>query len=121
VLYCEPAAEERDRLVLTYKGRMNPEALIDVRGGTLEMVGVSLKLENNIFVPHPQHLIRVRGGDLRMSGCRLTGPLGRVPKSLQGLIGFEGSGEASAARAHECAIAHSLLAAGNTCVHSPGV
>lgn len=121
ILYVEPAAPQAEPLVLNYvKGKGDVAALIDVDGGNLELLGVSLKLANNTFAPHPRHLVHVRGGDLRVFGCRLVGPLSRTPKTFAGLIGFEGSGDSSAALARDCGIAESVLAAGNTCVHSIG-
>lgn len=120
VLYAEPG-DEKQPLVLTYEGNSNPDALIAVEDGTLELLGVSIKLANITLYPHPKHLIRVRGGDLRIFGCRLTGPLSKAPRSFAGLIGFEGSGDSSAAKSHDCGIADSMLASGNTCIHTIGV
>ncbi len=121
ILYYEPPPDDAEPLVLTYsKGRTNPEALLDVEDGSLDLLGVSLKLGNNNLLPHPRHLIRVKGGDLRVFGARLIGPLGRAPKTFEGLVGFEGSGVGAADKAHNCGIAQSVLAAGNTCVHIIG-
>jgi serine/threonine protein kinase len=117
VLCFEQAPEDADPLVLTYaKGAPNPPALIDVEDGSLELLGISVKLSNSTLQPHPQHLIRVRGGDLQVYGCRLIGPLGRAPNSFAGLIGFGGSAEGPTS-GRDCAIVDTVLAAGNTCIH----
>ena len=120
VLWFEPPADELDPLVLTFaKGKGQPKGLIEVENGSLELLGVSCKLSNNPLVPHPRHLISLRGSDLRVFGSRLIGPLGRAPKTFQGLIGFHGPGDGSAAEVKHCGIANSVLAA-NVCLHSIG-
>jgi serine/threonine protein kinase len=83
-------------------GSADQEALIQVDGGNLEIIGAHLIFPEKRARAAPRHLIRVRGGKLRLFGCHLRGLLSGGG-TYQGLIDLAGPKAA-------CAISDSVLA-----------
>jgi|GEM_PF-1085860 len=122
VLYFEPPEEGKERPVLVPKNVAGREALIDVEGGSCELVGGKIRFPNARNLPVPQYVVKVQGGHLYVVGCHLEGSLDQAPNSYHGLIHFSGSGEPAPDQAQECALADSILLSGLSCVHvaNPG-
>jgi hypothetical protein len=114
VLYFPPPPGDGEPLTLvpnpmTAGGK---PALIEVEGGSLEMIGARVLCDNAASTPLPLHVLAVQGGSLRLFGCQLQGPLTRAPAEFRGLIRFEGSGKDEPARAHACALNECVLVSG---------
>jgi hypothetical protein len=117
VLYFEPPASEKDRLVLVPANAAGLEALIDIDGGSLEIIGGKIRFPNHRSGSVPDYVLKVHGGDLRLSGCRLEGPLEQAPRSFRGLIHFQ---DDRSEQGHECALANSVLLSGKECICTRG-
>jgi hypothetical protein len=97
------------------------EALLQVDGGDLELVGARIIFPASLAAV-PRHVLQVRGGDLRLAGCHLQGPLAAPAEGYQGLIDFHGSGK-QAGEARACAVSRSVLLSARTVlrVHEGGL
>ncbi len=117
-----PPSEHKGELPLTLiPGSGHGQALIDIDGGNLEIIGANLRIPEGASVSVPW-LIRVRGGDLRLNRCRLeTPPMAAVPPTFQGLIHFSGSGQVQADAAQQCLMNNVVLASGRDGIHVEGV
>jgi hypothetical protein len=106
VLYFEPPAKKEAPLVLkpAGSGDTEPEALIEVEGGSLDIIGGELRGAGALG-PRVRGLVKVRGGNLRLYRCKLEG------KSwCHSLASMTGSGETEADRkTHACTINESVL------------
>jgi eukaryotic-like serine/threonine-protein kinase len=111
VLYFEQPEEDADRVVLLPRNAADREALIGVEGGSLEILGGSIRFPNSANLPVPRYLLKVHGGHLRLTGCRLQGPLDQTPNAFRALVSFAGAGQA-ADQPFECVAADSLLVSG---------
>jgi serine/threonine protein kinase len=124
VLYFTPPEKEEDApLALSLAnagGVSDPAALVEVDGGSLEIIGGTLRAPD---LPGPRipHLLKVRGGELRLFRCRLEGPTQAVPGNYRGLISLGGSGETAADKARGCAINESVLVSGRAGVSLHGI
>jgi serine/threonine-protein kinase len=125
VLYFEPAASGAEPLALVPhdKDLQEGDALIDVDGGGLDVIGGEVRLPDYRLALIPSYALRVRGGDLRLYRCRLRGPLLNAPPNYHGLVRFEGaSGEPGAVKPRGCAINETILTSGKSalCVAGGG-
>jgi hypothetical protein len=120
VLHFEPADRDGPPPVLLPHDtvRADGEALIEVDGGSLELVGAGIRFPDYRLALLPPYQVSVRGGDLRLFRCRLHGPLLKAPDGYRGLIRFEGAGEGGAARG--CAVNETVLVTGKAGVHLSG-
>jgi serine/threonine-protein kinase len=121
-IYFEPPAKSAKPLVLVPnpKASANQDALLDVDGGSVDLIGVRMRIESKAGAGAPQRLLRVRNGDLRLFGCELEGPLSKLPANYQGLIEFHGSGKAAADAALGCAVNQSVLTSGKNVLRVQG-
>jgi serine/threonine-protein kinase len=119
VLYFEPVGEDRTPLALTTTSR-SEEALIEVEGGNLDILGGELHVPTSRSARVPPHLIKVRGGDLRLFHCRLDAPP-PVPDSFAALISLEGSGDPTSDKARNYALSECVLVSGRAGVRLDGV
>jgi serine/threonine-protein kinase len=123
VLYFEPVEAEAKPLTLVPHKETLPEgeALIEVDGGGLDVIGGSVRFPDFNTALVPPYAVKVRGGDLRLFRCRLDGPLQHPPPAYRGLIRFEGrSGDAAPAKPHGCSLNESVLVSMRNCVHVAG-
>jgi serine/threonine-protein kinase len=120
VLYFEPATSEKDRLVLVPTNTAGAEALIDIDGGSLEIIGGKIRFPNQRSGSVPDYLLKVHGGDLRLSGCRLEGPLEQAPRSFRGLIHFQSAENDRSEQGQGCALANCVLLSGKECIDARG-
>ena len=99
-VYFEPQPSDKDPLVLEPEAKNVAEsrALIQMEGGSLEIIGGTIRFPNNRNIPVPTCMLKVQSGNLRLSGCRLEGPLGQTFPSYQNLIQFHGSALPAPAR-----------------------
>jgi serine/threonine-protein kinase len=117
VLYFEPPEKPEPgkkpapplELVPTLTSAGDKEALIDVDGGSLEMIGGRMRLADSNLAKLPRHLLQIQNGDLRLFRCRLQGPLLEAPDAYRGLIHIRGNGQADPDRTTACAINESVL------------
>ncbi|HYT90704.1 MAG TPA: hypothetical protein VEL76_18495 [Gemmataceae bacterium] len=96
------------------------EALIEVTGGSLDLIGASILFPNNIQAATPASMLRVQGGQLRLLKCYLAGPLGKAPPGYRELIHIAGSAENNTELATGCAASESVLLSGKTVLHVQG-
>jgi serine/threonine-protein kinase len=123
VLYFEPVADGVPPPVLVPHERVPPdgEALIEVDGGGLDVIGGEVRFPDFRLALMPPYALKVRGGDLRLFGCRLSGPLLHPPDNYRGLIRFEGaSGEPGPAKPRGCALNETVLVSARSVLHVPG-
>jgi hypothetical protein len=122
-LFFEPPAEGADppTLTLSTRGRVAGDALIEVDGGSLDVIGGDFRLPGLRSGQPPPFLFKVRGGNLRLHRCRLRGPVTEVPDSYRGLISLEGSGDPAADRACLGTANETVLVSGRDGVHVRGV
>ena len=123
MLYFEPGTDGAGPPILVPQDRGGSEAdaLIDVEGGHLEMIGGEVRLPDIRLASMPPYAVKVRGGDLRLFRCRLYGPLLNAPPGYEGLIRFEGaSGETDPTKVRGCALNESVLSSGKVGLHLVG-
>jgi hypothetical protein len=123
VLYFEPAAAGAEPLALLPhdEDAAAGDALIEVDGGGLDMIGGDVRLPDFRLAPIPPYALKVRGGDLRLCRCRLSGPVQHAPPTYRGLVRFEGaSGEAGSPKPRGCALSETVLLTGKSAVHIVG-
>jgi hypothetical protein len=121
VLYCEPPAEGAAPLTLVPAGGASgAAALVEVDGGSLDVIGANLRVPEGAAGGLP-YLLRVRGGDLRLSHCRLEGPHPAAPEGQRALLCLEGAGDPAPEAARRCAITESVLASGRAALEVRGV
>ncbi len=123
VLYFEPGGAEADPPTLVPHDSTAPDAdaLIDLDGGSLEMIGGGIRFPDSRQALMPPHAVKVRGGDLRLFHCRLQGPLKDAPPRYQGLVRFEGaSGEPDPTKVRGCALNESVLVSAKSALHLVG-
>jgi hypothetical protein len=124
VLYFEPPADEEAKplaLAFPARERGGQEALIEVEGGGLEVIGGELRLPEGSRGQVPAFLLKVRGGDLRLYRCRLEGPQLTVPDAFRGLISLAGSGRPEAEQSRACAVNECVLVSGRAGVRVEGI
>jgi serine/threonine-protein kinase len=116
LLFFEPPARGEAPLALKLDNPKSAEAMIDVEGGGLDVIGGELRVPDSppgsLIGRSVPHLLKVRGGDLRLFRCRLEGPQQSLPANYEGLISLEGSGSEAPERARTCAINESILVSG---------
>jgi len=123
VLYFEGGGGDADPPVLVPHDSIasDADALIDVEGGHLEMIGGGVRLPDFRLALMPPYAIKVRGGDLRLFHCRLQGPLLNAPPGYQGLIRFEGaSSEPDPTKVRGCTLNETVLVSGKSALHLVG-
>jgi hypothetical protein len=116
VVYLAPSPVREQPLTMTPPSRAEGEALFDVEGGSLEVVGGTLRMTDQGGSQPLPWLIRVRGGDLRLSGCRLEGPHGSAATKFRGLVSCAAEGETH----HFCLLRHAVLVSGGDALHLEG-
>jgi hypothetical protein len=99
---------------------VNRNALIEVEGGTLEMVGCRIRFSNSSLAKLPRYMLQVKNGDLRLFRCRLEGPLTEAPPAYRGLVHLIGSGKADPEKTPAGVVNESVLISGRTVVHLAG-
>jgi serine/threonine-protein kinase len=119
VLYFEPSADERDRLVLVPKGGA-AAALVEVEGGDCEVIGGVIRYAGGHAAQAPTALFKVQGGDLRMTRCRIQGLPPDVPPGYRSLIDFRGPTDASGGTVHDCVLSDCVLLSDQACVQAAG-
>jgi hypothetical protein len=124
VLYVEPNTESPP-MVLDLALPPNTtgvNAMLDLEGGSLELIGLRIRCPNDRNVPMPPYLVRVQrdalgqGGELRLSRCQLIGPLGKAPAGFRALIAVSGPG-LDGKRPSFLSVRDSLLLSGAGVVH----
>jgi serine/threonine-protein kinase len=120
VLYFRPAAAGAEPPTLMPQDRVSPEdgALIDVTGGSLDVIGGTVSLPDFRLAPMPPYGLKVRGGDMRLFRCRLFGPVQHGPDAYRGLIYFEGS--SGIGRPAGCSLNECVLISGKSDLHLVG-
>jgi serine/threonine-protein kinase len=120
VLYFEPPAEGATALTLSAAGgAASGDALIELDGGSLDLIGANLRLPDG--PAGPAYLLKVRGGDLRLARCRLEGPRGTMAAGFRSLVCLEGAGDTAPEAARRCSITESVLESGRDGVEVRGV
>jgi serine/threonine-protein kinase len=111
VLYFEPAEEEASPLTLVADSASSGdrEALVEVAGGSLQMIGGAMRFVDRKALPQPSHMIKISRGNLTLAGCSLEGPLTGPTDNYRSLIHFEGAGDANAGQPNACALMDSVL------------
>jgi hypothetical protein len=114
-----PDGKGRQPLTLVPRGATGAkeEALIDLRGGSLEIVGGRIRFEGRSL---PHFMVRVRRGDLRLFRCRLEAPLIGLPEGYRGLVRFEGVAKPRVEDTPICAIKECILRSGGLGVQVVG-
>jgi serine/threonine-protein kinase len=121
VLYAEPPAEGAVPLTLTPAGAPDGTvALIEMDGGSLDVIGLNLRLPEGGAAAGLPYLLKVRGGDLRLSRCRLEGPRFAAPAGHRAVACLEGSGSAAPDAARRCSVTDSVLVSGRGAVEVRG-
>ncbi len=87
------------------------EGLIQVEGGSLEIIGGEVRFPDFHLALSSPYLVKVEGGDLRMYRTRLTGPLMRPPDNYRGAIRYD-SGAGDAERARGCILNETVIQSG---------
>src|SRR5262249_55063834 len=93
--------EEPERLLLDVENESpkTQQAVIEVEGGSLDIIGGEIRCPDYPRALLPPYLIRVKGGKsgagVRLHDCRLTGPVFFVPADFKALLGIEGVGASS--------------------------
>jgi serine/threonine-protein kinase len=94
-VYVEPPAPGAEPLVLEPDPTATPpdtNALFEVTGGNLSMLGADVRCPDFKTALLPHYLVLVREGDLFLTATRLQGPLAQPPPGYVALVGIEGSG-----------------------------
>jgi hypothetical protein len=121
VLYVAPPRGNEEPLrLMPGRSSAGREALFEAEGGSLELIGVRVRCDNDNLGRLPAYLVKVRGGDLRLCDCRLLGPLDKPPPNYRGLVRLEGSGDSAPDRARTCAVNRSVLQSGQALLHVTG-
>jgi hypothetical protein len=120
VLYVEPPAEGAAPLTLTPAVGASAEALVELDGGSLDLIGANLRLPEGAASRLP-YLLKVHGGDLRLSRCRLEGPRFAVPAGFRAVLRLEGAGTPAPDAARHCFVTDSVLSSGRAAVEVRGV
>ena len=118
----EPEGPERLVLVAESNAPKNGQALIEVEGGSLDVIGGTLQFPDFQRAWLPPYLIRVKGGDLRLCDCRLEGPRFDPPDNFRGLVRLEGAGITAEGRTPQCGVSECVLTSGRDglCVAGTG-
>jgi serine/threonine-protein kinase len=117
VLYFEPASGGEPLVLVPDKDSAQGEALVEVDGGSLDVIGGGVRLPDFHLALMPPYALKVRGGDLRLFRCRLSGPLQNAPQTYRGLVCFEApAGGAGSVRPRGLVINESVLVSGRSCV-----
>jgi hypothetical protein len=98
----------------------DPQALIDLDGGSLEVFGGHLKAPE-FPGPAVPWLIRVRGGNVRLFQTKVEGPQYTIPDGYRGLISLTGSGDLAPEKTWHCAANECVLVSGRDGVVLEGV
>jgi hypothetical protein len=109
----KPGPRAEPLILVPAAGAAGQDALIQVDGGDLDLLGVRVELPRALSAGVPRHIVQVRGGSLRLFGCHLHGPLSPGGDGYQGLLDLAGlgpdSGPAPSLAASRCV----LLSAGS--------
>jgi serine/threonine-protein kinase len=92
VLFFEPPEKSQPAAFLVphqEKSVGEAEGLVQVEGGSLEIIGGEVRFLDFQLALSPPYLVKVQGGDLRMYRTRLTGPLVRPPNNYRGAIRYD--------------------------------
>jgi hypothetical protein len=124
-LYFEQPADDAKRLVVTLPtytaGTPLPAAMLEIDGG-LDVINGEFALPDVVSKATTASVFKVSGGDLRLYRCRLYGPYQSTPPAnYQGLIQFDGSGQAAPDRSRQCVLNESVLVTDRTAVQVRGV
>jgi hypothetical protein len=121
-LFFEPAKAKSLPLTLVPRERraVDHEALIEINGGGLELLGGSIRLLDHKLAPLPAYMIKVQRGRLVIAGCRLEGPLWQQPQAYRGLIWHDGPPEGQPVQEPDCILFGSLLVSNPDCLRVTG-
>jgi hypothetical protein len=96
------------------------DALVELDGGSLDVIGANLRLPEGAAARLP-YLLKVRGGDLRLSRSRLEGPRLAVPEGFRAVVCLEGAGTDAPEAARRCSVTDSVLVSGRAALEVRGV
>jgi hypothetical protein len=121
-LFFEPGAAKSAPLTLVPRERQaaDREALIEINGGSLEILGGSIRLLDHKLAPLPAYMLKVQRGRLVIAGCRLEGPLWQPPQAHRGLIWYDGPAEEQPGQEPDCTLFGSLLVSNPDCLRVTG-
>jgi hypothetical protein len=121
-LYFEPPAAGAEPLVLVpdVSGAPDGNALIEVAGGNLGMIGGDVRCPDFKSALLPRYLLAVTGGTLTLSDTRLQGPILDPPDSYRGLVRVEGTGRADRAGVPVASFNQCTLLTSGTGIHCAG-
>jgi hypothetical protein len=117
VLYFE---EQADKPALTLARPRTAVPLIDLDGGSLEVIGGVLRVPDQGNI-RASHVVRVKGGDVRLYRTRLDGPQQSEPEGYVAALSVAGSGDPGADKGHVCAINESVILSSKACLVVEGV
>jgi hypothetical protein len=119
-LYFEPPATKDDPPLVLRLAEAGPAALIELEGGSLEVIGGHLEV-SDIPGPRVPHVIKVQGGDVRLFRTRVEGPQQAVPDLYSSLIHLTGSGDVTSDKVFSCTANESILVSGRVGVDLQGI
>ncbi|HEY7154655.1 MAG TPA: hypothetical protein VH575_11905, partial [Gemmataceae bacterium] len=122
VLYFEPPPEQAEPLVLVPAVRGTGDALVEVEGGSLDIVNGRLRFAESAqtrrILPW---LIKVRGGDVRLFRTHLEVPPNTSGTRFRGLVLLDGSGDPAAERVCSCAANETVLLSAREGIRIQGI
>jgi serine/threonine-protein kinase len=103
VLHFPEPEMDAEKLTLTLTRTTKPVPLIDLDGGSLEVIGGVLRVPDQGNF-QASHVVRVKGGDVRMYQTRLDGPQQSEPVGYEAALALIGSGDPSPEKGRSCAL-----------------
>jgi hypothetical protein len=118
-LYFEPPAMGAEPLVLEPDPNVTPDAnaLFDVTGGNLWMIGGDIRAPDFKTALLPNYLVLVKGGSLFLTATRLQGPLTQAPPGYWGLVRVEGPGVMERGKMLTVSVNRSVLLSGRVALY----
>jgi hypothetical protein len=118
-IYVEPAAKDAEPLVLEPDVSVAPDAnaLFEVSGGNLWLVGVDVRCPDFKTALLPKYVVMVNDGSLLVAASRLQGPLTQPPPNYWGLIRVEGTALPKPGGVYTLSINQSVLLSAKYGIH----
>ncbi len=120
VLHFPEAEKDTPRLALTLARTDKPVPLIDLDGGSLEVIGGVLRVPDQSNFK-ASHVVRVKGGDIRMYRTRLDGPQQSEPEGFAATVSLVGSGDPAPEKGRGCALNECVVLSSKAAVALEGV